>query len=64
MSVIWDFIIGMAVVPVLFIGWLLVQQASRLYAKAHPELGPAREEGAGCGKSCMCASGGSCQRRS
>lgn len=59
-----DYIIGMLAVPVLLLGWLLVQQVSRQFAKAHPEFGPAREEGAGCGKSCMCSGGGSCQRKS
>ncbi len=58
----WDYVIAMVLVPLLFFLWLIVQHAARLFAKAHPEFGPAKEEGAGCGKSCMCSSGGSCQR--
>jgi hypothetical protein len=41
-------------------GWIVVQHAARRYAARHPELGPAREEGEGCG-GCGCA-GGSCRR--
>lgn len=58
----WDYLIAILVVPALLIGWLLVQQLGRNYARAHPEYGAAREEGGGCGKSCAC-SGSSCQRK-
>ena len=56
-----DFIIASVAVLVLLSGWLLVQQLARRFAARHPEFGPAREEGSGCGKSCMCA-GGSCSK--
>ena len=49
-----DYLIGMLVVPLLLLGWLTVQSLARIYAKAHPELGPCREEGGGCGASCRC----------
>jgi hypothetical protein len=39
--------------------WIVVQQAAKIYARRHPEFGPCREEGSGCG-SC---SGGSCGKR-
>ena len=57
-----DFIIASVGIGLLLAGWLVVQQLARYYAARHPELGPAREEGSGCGKSCLCA-GGSCARR-
>ena len=57
-----DYLIAMGIVPVLLLGWLVVQSITRRYSKMHPEFGPHREEGSGCGKSCMC-SGGSCQRQ-
>ncbi|QYZ67368.1 MAG: chemotaxis protein [Gammaproteobacteria bacterium (ex Lamellibrachia satsuma)] len=56
-----DVLIAIVLIPTLLLCWLLVQSVSRRFSKAHPELGPAREEGAGCGKSCLC-SGSSCQR--
>lgn len=55
-----DFIIASVAILLLLFGWLLVQQLARRYAARHPEFGPAREEGSGCGRSCMCA-GGSCE---
>lgn len=58
----WKYLIAMSVVPVLLIGWLLIQQLGRRYAKAHPELGDFKEEGAGCGKNCGCR-GGSCKNK-
>ena len=39
----------------LFIVWVIVQHLSRAYARRHPEFGPAREEGGGCGRGCRCA---------
>jgi hypothetical protein len=56
-----DFIIASLIILVLLVGWLFVQRLARWYAARHPEFGPAREEGSGCG-SCMCA-GGSCDKR-
>ena len=58
----WQYLIAMILVPLLLIGWLIVQQLARRYAEAHPELGAYREEGGGCGKNCSC-SGGSCRKK-
>lgn len=58
----WKYVIAMTMVPLLLIGWLLIQQLGRRSANAHPELGSYREEGGGCGKSCGCQ-GGSCKNR-
>lgn len=54
----WEYLVAMLLLPVLLLAWLLVQRAARRVAAAHPELGPAREEGSGCGSSCGCGSGG------
>ncbi len=37
--------------------WVLVQKYSRKFASEHPELGPAREEGGGCGSGGKCNCG-------
>ena len=55
--------IAIASIMLLLTGWLGVQHIARIYAARHPEFGPAREEGGGCGKSCGCHGGGSCQRQ-
>jgi len=47
-----DFIVAPIAIFVLFGGWLLVQDISRKFAKRHPEFGPYREEGSGCGGGC------------
>jgi hypothetical protein len=56
-----DFVIASVAILVLLCGWLFVQQLARRFAAQHPEFGPAREEGSGCGHSCLCT-GGSCDR--
>ncbi|WP_456446335.1 chemotaxis protein [Thiolapillus sp.] len=56
------YLIAVLAVPLLLVGWLLIQQLGRRFARENPELGPYREEGGGCGKSCGCK-GSSCQRR-
>ncbi|EGW53017.1 hypothetical protein [Candidatus Endoriftia persephonae] len=58
----WDYLIAMSVIPLLLLGWLLVQSLARRFAKAHPEFGPPPQEGGGCGGNCLCGSGGSCKR--
>lgn len=57
-----DIIIAIAIILLLLIGWIIVQQLSRQYAKKHPEFGPAREEGSGCGSSCLC-NNGTCKKK-
>ena len=56
-------IIAVAAIFSLLIGWLVVQHLARLFAHRHPELGPAREEGQGCGSSCGCHDKGACKKR-
>jgi hypothetical protein len=59
---IYQYLVAVIAMPALLLAWLLVQQAARRFAAAHPEFGPAREEGGGCGSSCGCASNRSCKR--
>lgn len=58
-----DFILAITFILLLLSGWIFTQYLARWYAARHPEFGPAREEGSGCGKSCLC-SGGSCKKQS
>ncbi len=52
-----------ALILALLLGWLLVQQVARQFSRRHPELGPHREEGGGCGGHCHCGGGnGECRR--
>jgi hypothetical protein len=57
-----DIIIAIGSILALLSGWIFIQQLATYYAARHPEFGPAREEGSGCGKSCMC-SNGLCEKR-
>jgi len=57
-----EYLTAIAVIFVLMLGWLLVQSMARNYARRHPEFGPLREDGDGCGSSCGCASNGQCKR--
>lgn len=56
-------IIAISAILALLLGWLVVQSLARLYAKRHPELGPHREEGQGCGSSCSCIDKNTCNKR-
>ena len=56
-------IIAVIAIFTLLLGWLVVQSLARLFANKHPELGPAREEGQGCGTSCGCRDKTSCKKR-
>ncbi len=52
------YLLTIGLILLLLLGWVVVQRAYRLFARRHPELGPFRDEGAGCGS---CA-GGHCGR--
>jgi positive regulator of sigma E activity len=43
------YLIAMGLILLLLVGWVAVQYFARAFAAKHPELGPAREEGGGCG---------------
>jgi hypothetical protein len=55
-------LLASTVILVVLLGWVLVQQVAREFARRHPEWGPYREK-VGCGGKCSCASGGSCKSR-
>lgn len=58
------YVLTVAILFVLFTGWYLVQEAARRFARRHPELGPAKEEGGGCaGGCCSCNLAGGCDSR-
>ena len=57
-----NLIITIAIIFTLLMAWVLIQQVARKYAASHPELGPMKEEGLGCGKTCGCK-GGSCDQK-
>ncbi len=50
----FQLLITIAIIFSVLIAWVLVQQAARKYAARHPEFGPVKEEGLGCGKTCGC----------
>ncbi len=50
------FIAMFFLLSILFI-WLMVQKLSRKFAADHPEFGPVREEGGGCGSGGKCNCG-------
>jgi hypothetical protein len=57
-----NYIIAMGGILLLLLGWVAVQRLARLFAARHPEFGPVREDGGGCGGSCLCGGKKSCTR--
>jgi len=57
-----DFLIAPLLVFLVLGAWLLVQAIARNFARSHPEFGPPREEGGGCGADCRCSSRQGCRR--
>lgn len=57
-----QYLIAFGVILTAMAGWLVVQMLARRFAARHPEFGPAREEGGGCGSgSCgSCGGHGEC----
>ncbi|MBI5919894.1 MAG: chemotaxis protein [Nitrosomonadales bacterium] len=43
------YLITIGVMVALVFAWVMVQTMARQHAERHPEFGPLREEGAGCG---------------
>ena len=54
--------IAMGLILLALLGWIGVQKLAREFAIRHPEFGPAKEEGGGCGRGCSC-SGGHCSAK-
>ena len=60
---IFTYFITVFIILALLLGWIAVQHAARRFARRHPELGPAREEGSGCGGLfCLCKDGQACPK--
>jgi hypothetical protein len=57
------YLLAIAIIFLLFAGWVGVQHLARAFAARHPELGPAREEGSGCGFFCLCKDPEACPKR-
>jgi hypothetical protein len=51
------YLLTIGLLLLLLLAWIVVQQVYRLFARRHPELGPFRKDGGGCGG---CCSGGAC----
>ena len=51
-----DLGLAAGLILLVLLGWIAVQQRARDFAARHPEFGPAKEEGGGCG-GCACGSG-------
>jgi hypothetical protein len=56
------FFIASFLIFALLLGWVAVQYLYRAFSQRHPELGPAREEGLGCGLFCGCFKQGNCPK--
>jgi hypothetical protein len=54
------YLLAMAIILLIMLGWVAVQFLARAYAARHPEFGPAREEGSGCGAHCRCSDTTTC----
>jgi hypothetical protein len=55
--------VAAGLILLMLLGWIAVQHAARSYAARHPEFGPAKEEGGGCGSGCSCSAGGQCTNK-
>ena len=58
----FEYLTAMAIILLLLLGWIAVQHLARAFAARHPEFGPAREEGGGCGAGCGCGDQSRCPR--
>lgn len=54
------FLVAAAIIFVVLVGWLYVEELYRRFTRANPDLGPFRPGGAGCGSSCGSCNAGSC----
>jgi hypothetical protein len=56
-----QFLLAFAIIFILMLGWIIVQQWVRKFAARHPEWGNVREEGSGCG-GCGCKNKNACEK--
>lgn len=58
------YLISIGIISAAFALWIAVQHGARVFAARHPEFGPAREEGEGCGGLlCLCKDRNNCPKR-
>lgn len=58
-----QYLIAIFIIFALLAGWIGVQHLARIFAARHPEFGPAREEGGGCGGLfCLCSNRNACPK--
>lgn len=58
------YLASIGIILTAFALWIAVQHGARVFAARHPELGPAREEGEGCGGLlCVCRDPNNCPKR-
>lgn len=58
-----DYLLAAVLILLILLGWILVQYSARRFAVRHPEFGPAKEEGSGCGSGCACGKQAQCTQR-
>jgi len=62
-EILTKYLVAMSLIFVALLFWIFVQKLSKKIAAQHPEFGPAREEGGGCGSgSCNCSNKESCKK--
>jgi len=57
-----DYLLATGLILLVLVGWILIQQGARNFAARHPQFGPAKEEGSGCGAGCSCSSRDQCNK--
>lgn len=64
MDMLLRYLVAMLIIAIVLASWIMVQHLSRRFAATHPEFGPAREEGGGCGSGgkCHCGSSKTCSK--
>jgi len=63
MDLLIPYALTVLIILALLAGWIGVQHIARRFADRHPEFGPAREEGSGCGGIfCLCRHGEECPK--
>lgn len=54
------FLIASVIIFLVLVAWLYVEDLYRRFSRRHPELGPFRHDGGGCGDGCCSCSKGNC----
>ena len=58
-----EYLLASGIILAVMVGWLFVEELYRRFSRRHPELGPFRQEGGGCGGSSCGCNGGSCSKQ-